>query len=381
MIDKDTKIFIAGHRGLVGSAVYRRLQAAGCTRLLVRTRDQLDLTRQADVDAFFAAERPALVFLAAAKVGGIYANNTYPADFIYQNLAIQTHLIAAARQSGVERLLFLGSSCIYPRACPQPMKEVHLLGGPLEPTNQSYAVAKIAGIIQCDSFNRQYGTRFLAAMPANLYGPNDTYDLKNAHVLPAMIRKFHLAKLACGGRWDAIRSDEAVFGPIPADIRAGLAALSRAAGCSTPPAAETPGVPAAVSLWGSGQARREFLHVDDLAEACVFLMGLSDGCFESLCRGEDLDTALPLINVGSGEDCTIAELACRVADIVGYNGRFVWDRSKPDGVPRKLLDVSRMKRLGWQPRIALRDGIRSAYEDYLEKGARPLCGGDRPETQ
>lgn len=310
-MDRDARIYVAGHRGLVGGAILRRLEADGFTNLIVRTHDELDLTRQADVETFFERERPEYVFLAAAKVGGILANATYPADFIRVNLQIQTNVIDAAYRFGAKKLLFLGSSCIYPKFAPQPMKEEHLLTGPLEPTNEPYAVAKIAGIVMVRSYRRQHGFNGVSLMPTNLYGPGDNFDLETSHVLPAMIRKFHEAKVS--------------------------------------------GAPS-VTLWGTGSPRREFLHVDDLADAAVFLMERYDG--------EDI------INVGVGEDVTIAELAEIVRDVVGYEGAIEWDTSKPDGTPRKLLDVSRLHALGWRARIGLREGIEQTYRWYCEHGIR-----------
>jgi GDP-L-fucose synthase len=277
--------------------------------------------------------------LAAARVGGIHANNTYRADFIYENLMVQCNVIHAAFKAGVERLLFLGSSCIYPRDCPQPMREEHLLGGPLEPTNEPYAVAKIAGIKLCESYNRQYGTKYRSVMPTNLYGPGDNFDLENSHVLPAMIRKFHLAKLAGQGNWDGIRHDEERFGPIPEEVRQALPT---------------------VRLWGTGTPRREFLHVDDMADACAFVMQLSDEQCEGACGGETVSH----LNVGCGEDRTIREMAEIIYGVVGYEGEVGWDRSKPDGMPRKLLDVSRLSALGWSPRIGLAKGVRHVYDWY-----------------
>ena len=296
------RIFVTGHRGMVGSALVRRLRAGGYTDILTRTRTELDLLDQTAVHRFMAQERPDYVFIAAAKVGGIQANNQYRADFIYQNLMIEANLIHGAHAAGVQRLMFLGSSCIYPRDCPQPIKEDYLLTGPLEPTNEPYAIAKIAGIKLCESYNRQYGRQYVSAMPTNLYGPNDNYDLANSHVLPALIRKAHEAR----ERGDA----EYV-------------------------------------VWGSGTPRREFLYVDDLADACVHLM--------------EQGYVGPLVNIGTGQDVTIRELAETVMDVVGFKGRIVYDASKPDGTPRKLLDVSRLAGLGWTARTSLREGIRLAY--------------------
>jgi GDP-L-fucose synthase len=300
---RDAKIFVSGHRGMVGSALVRRLEAGGYTNVLTRTRDQLDLLDQHRVHAFLAAERPDYVLIAAAKVGGIQANSTYRADFLYQNLLIEANLIHGAHLAGVQRLLFLGSSCIYPRDCPQPIREEYLLTGPLEATNEPYAIAKIAGIKLVESYNTQYGRQYVSVMPTNLYGPNDNYDLTSSHVLPALLRKAHEAKL---------RGDTEIV------------------------------------VWGSGTPRREFLYVEDLADACVYLME----------RGYEG----PLLNIGTGQDVTIHELAETVMDVVGFTGRIVYDASKPDGTPRKLLDVSRLDKLGWQARTQLREGIRLTYE-------------------
>ncbi len=320
-LNPQARIYVAGHRGLAGSAVVRRLQALGCNNLLLRTHGELDLTDQLAVRAFFERERPEFVFLAAAKVGGIIANSTYPAEFVRENLAIQTNVIHEAWRSSVKRLLFLGSSCIYPRDCPQPIREEYLLTGPLEPTNRPYAVAKIAGIEMCWSYNRQYGTRFLAAMPTNLYGVGDNYDLQNSHVLPALIRKMHEAK-----------ASEA----------------------------------AEVVVWGTGTPRREFLHGDDMADACVHLLSLPDSTTNQLLT----ESAPPLLNIGCGIDLTIAELAAKVAQAVGFKGSLRFDPSKPDGTPRKLLDVSKLNALGWHWRIKIDDGILAAYRDFLGRQAR-----------
>ena len=318
----DGKIYVAGHRGLAGSALMRKLGARGYTKLLTRTHAELELVDQAAARDFFQRERPEYVFVAAAKVGGIMANNTYPAEFVAQNLAIQTNVIHEAWRAGTKRLLFLGSSCIYPRDCPQPINESYLLTGPLEPTNRSYAIAKIAGVEMCWSYNRQYSTRFLAAMPTNLYGPGDNYDLQSSHVLPALIRKFHEAK---------VRGDRAV------------------------------------TLWGTGKARREFLYSDDMADACVFLMSLADDGFDAVLGKPSANDVPPLINIGCGEDLTITELADHVRDLVGFSGEVLWDSSKPDGTPRKLLDVTRLYALGWRPKIPLQDGIARAYQDFLTR--------------
>jgi GDP-L-fucose synthase len=343
-VDKSSKIFVAGHRGLVGSAIVRRLGREGYANLLLRTRAELDLTSQEAVHAFFDRERPEYVFLAAARVGGILANHTRPAEFIRDNLLIQTNIIDAALQHGAAKLLFLGSSCIYPKLAPQPMREEHLLTGELEPTNQWYAVAKIAGIKMCQAYRRQYGFNAISLMPTNLYGPGDTFDLAGSHVLPALLRKFHLARLKQEGDIVSMARDESVFGAIPEDIREGLA-LS----------------PPRVLLWGTGTPMREFLHVDDLADACLFLMQRYEG--------EEI------LNVGVGEDIPISGLAEMVREVVGFSGEVVFDHSKPDGTPRKLLDVSRLRSLGWAPSIPLRQGIRGTYEWYkgrLENSAPPM---------
>jgi GDP-L-fucose synthase len=311
-MDKAARIYVAGHRGLVGSAIVRRLQAGGYTNLILRTSAEVDLRNQAAVADFFAQEQPDYVFLAAAKVGGIVANNSYPAEFIYDNLMIQTNVIHQAYLHQAKKLLFLGSTCIYPKMAPQPIKEEYLLTGALEPTNEAYAIAKIAGLMMCKSYNRQYGTRFIAAMPTNLYGPNDNFDLETSHVLPALLRKFHEAKLA-----------------------------------------QSP----TVTIWGSGSPFREFIHVDDVAAASLFLM-------ESY-EGDDI------VNIGSGEEISIRELALLIKEIVGYSGEVVFDAGKPDGTPRKLSDVSRLQGLGWRHRITLPAGIAATYEWYrAESGHR-----------
>ncbi|MEW8521865.1 MAG: GDP-L-fucose synthase [Candidatus Thiodiazotropha endolucinida] len=306
-MEKDTKIYVAGHRGLVGAAIVRCLKKGGWNNLLLHTHAELDLTNQNQVCDFFAQEKPDYVFLAAAKVGGIHANNTYPVDFIVDNLAIELNVISSAYANGVKRLMFLGSSCIYPKHCPQPMKEEYLLTGSLEPTNEPYAIAKIAGIKMCEAYNRQYGTDFVTVMPTNLYGPNDNFDLQNSHVLPALIRKFHEAKE---------RGDDNV------------------------------------AIWGTGIPRREFLYVDDMADACVHVMK-KDGFTE-------------MVNIGVGEDISIGDLARLVGDVIGYQGHLVFDTEKPDGTPQKLLDVSRLSSLGWQAQISLKEGIQMTYQWFLE---------------
>jgi GDP-L-fucose synthase len=306
----NAKIFVAGHRGMVGSAIVRRLQSAGYSQVITRSRQELDLLNQQAVHDFLQAEKPDYIFIAAAKVGGIQANNTYRADFLYQNLVIEANLIHGAHLAGVQRLMFLGSSCIYPKLAPQPLKEEYLLTGPLEPTNEPYAIAKIAGIKLAEAYKQQYGREYTSAMPTNLYGPNDNYDLNNSHVLPALIRKAHEAKQ---------RGD------------------------------------AELVVWGTGTPLREFLYADDLADACVFLME----------KGFDG----PLINVGCGTDVSIRELAERVVKVVGFEGRLTFDTSKPDGTPRKLMDVSLLNSLGWQPRVGLDEGIALAYQDFLKRYA------------
>lgn len=323
-MDRNAKIYVAGHRGLAGSALVRRLRAAGHDNLLLRTHAELELTEAVAVRRFFEAERPQHVVLAAAKVGGILANDTLPAEFIHENLAIQANVIHEAWRAGVQRLLFLGSSCIYPRECPQPMKEEHLLTGPLEPTNRPYALAKIAGIEMCSAYNRQYGTQFLAVMPTNLYGPGDNYDLQTSHVLPALIRKAHEAKT---------RGDSDLV------------------------------------VWGTGKPRREFLYSDDMADACVALLRLDDARF-----GAAMGTYPPLVNIGSGTDLTIRELAGVVCEVVGFKGALRFDASKPDGTPRKLLDAGKLASLGWKPRIPLGAGIKLAHADYLRSIASLVAG-------
>jgi GDP-L-fucose synthase len=364
-MDKNSKIYIAGHGGLVGSAIYRRLKAEDYKNVITRTHAELDLERQAEVEEFFEARRPEYVFLTAAKVGGIWANSASPAEFIYRNLAIQTNVIQASWRARVKRLLFLGSSCIYPRKCPQPMREEYLLTGPLEPTNQPYAVAKIAGIVQCEAYNRQYGTHYLAVMPTNLYGPNDNFDLESSHVLPALIRKFHLAKLAAQGDWGGISRDEKRFGLIPDDLRRCLISISKNGGHNSLLLTAYCSLPApAVALWGTGSPYREFLHVDDLAHACVFLMSLPNDQFSLLLKS---DHSMPLINIGCGEDRTIKGLAELVACVVRFDGEVSWDVTKPDGTSRKLLDISRLETLGWSPQIDLEAGIKTTYEWYLNQ--------------
>ncbi len=307
-MNKEDKIYIAGHRGMVGSAILKKLQHEGYANFVFKTSAELDLRNQEEVNSFFAREKPAYVFMAAAKVGGILANNIYRAEFLYDNIMIQSNIIDAAHKNKVKKLMFLGSSCIYPKLAPQPLKEEYLLSGELEPTNEPYAIAKIAGIKMCDAYRAQYGCNFISVMPTNLYGDNDNYDLNNSHVLPALIRKFHEAKSN--------------------DINE-------------------------VIIWGSGNPRREFLHADDLADACFFLMKEFDGA--------------GFVNIGSGQDITINELATIIKNIIGYSGKTTHDMSKPDGTPRKLLDISKLKKMGWSPKISLEQGIKDAYYNYLSK--------------
>jgi len=325
MMEKQDKIYLAGHTGLVGSALQRALQSQGFENLLTKTHAQLDLTNQAQVNDFFACARPDYVFLAAAKVGGIWANQHLPGDFIQQNLQIQNNVLVAARENKVKRLLFLGSSCIYPRQCPQPIKEEYLLTGPLESTNRPYALAKIAGIEMCWAFNRQFATQYLAVMPTNLYGVGDNYDLRSSHVIPALIRKMHEAK-----------TRQQSF----------------------------------VTVWGTGKVRREFMYSDDLAQACLFLMNLSNSEFLPLVQSED---QAPIINVGCGQDQTIQELAEQIKDIVGFNGALVFDPSLPDGTPRKMLCVDKLHALGWQARVSLTQGLKEAYQHFQARYAQSTC--------
>lgn len=363
-MNSDSKIYVAGHRGLVGSAIVRGLNRSMSIEpqaLLLMTHAEIDLTNQSAVEEFFALEKPEYVFLAAAKVGGIHANNAYPAEFIRNNLAIQTNIIHAAYKNNVKRLLFLGSSCIYPKHCPQPMKEEYLLTGPLESTNRPYAVAKIAGIEMCWSYNRQYGTRYLAAMPTNLYGPGDNYGLMNSHVIPAMIRKFHLAKMSMEGNLKRIIEDEAYHGAIPPDIKEMIGLNSNET--ITIKSILTP--QKSVTLWGTGTPRREFLNSDDLAEACIYLMSLPDDEFNAL--HNEQSTEPPLINIGVGKDISIYELAEIVKEVVGYKGNIFLDSTKPDGTPRKLLDVTRLHSTGWQEKISLHKGIELVYDEFLSK--------------
>jgi GDP-L-fucose synthase len=351
---QNETVYVAGHRGMVGAAIVRGLTALGCGEIVTRSHEQLDLTDQQAVRAFFHQRRIDRVVLAAARVGGIHANNSYPAEFIYLNLMIQANVIHHAWQAGVRQLLFLGSSCIYPKLAPQPMREEHLLTGPLEPTNEAYAVAKIAGIKMCESYNRQYGTSFRAVMPTNLYGPGDNYHLENSHVIPAMLRKYHLARLAELGDVFGIAADEACHGRIPDDI-------CQAIGYRRESRALTPGHIPQVVLWGSGTPRREFLHVDDMAAACLHVMALDQLHFS----GDNPS----FVNVGTGQDHSITETAALVARLVGFSGPTVFNPAQPDGSPRKLLDTERLTRLGWSPRLGLEEGLADAYRAYREKMA------------
>lgn len=345
VMQPDSRIYVTGHRGLVGSAIVRKLRKEGFANLVLVGREELDLRDQAAVDAWFAASRPEYVFHAAGTVGGILANSTRPAEFIYDNMMLHATVVHSAYRHDCKKLLYLGSSCIYPRNCPQPMKEEYLLTGPLEPTNEWYAIAKIAGIKLCQAYRRQYGFDAIAAMPTNLYGPNDNFDLESSHVLPALIRKFHLAKLARAGDFEGIADDEKRHGRIPDDVLDRLGIERNDAGGFVPTGKEPN-----VFLWGTGSPRREFLHVDDLADACLFLMQHYDD--------EDI------VNIGVGEDMTLEDLSVLVQKIVGFEGKVIWDSAKPDGTPRKLLDVSRIRELGWAASIRMVDGIREVYRRY-----------------
>lgn len=330
-MDHTSRIYVAGHRGLVGSALVRRLRMLGFANLILRTRAELDLTNQDAVKRFFAEERPDYVFVSAARVGGILANSVFPAQFIYENLQIAVNVIHEAYESGADRLFFLGSSCVYPKHAPQPIKEDALLSGPLEPTNRPYALAKLAAIEMCSAYNRQYGTRFLVGMPTNLYGPNDNYDPNYSHVIPALIRRMHEAKTS--------GADEVV-------------------------------------VWGSGQPRREFLYSDDAADACIFLMNLDEDKLSTLLQG---DCSWPVVNVGCGEDLTIRELSDLIAEIVGFKNRITFDHAMLDGTPRKVLDVSCLQSAGWSPHVSLREGLTLAYEAFLE--TEPAATADRVHSQ
>ncbi|KAB2836629.1 MAG: GDP-L-fucose synthase [Candidatus Brocadia sp.] len=358
-MDLRDRIYVAGHRGLVGSALVSKLQNFGFTNIIIRTHKELDLTRQSEVETFFKGEKPEFVFLAAAKVGGILANSTYKAEFIYQNIMIATNIIHASYKYGVRKLLNLGSSCIYPKFAPQPMREEFLLMGSLEPTNEPYAIAKISAIKLCRFFNEQYGTNFLSVMPTNLYGINDNFDLKTSHVLPALIRKMHLGKCLQKGDFQSIRidlqkrpiSNHDVTSMLDEEIINLLSQFGIKYNFS-----KIIQHSATVVIWGTGSPYREFLHVDDLADACIFLMEK----YNAQEIGE-------FVNIGTGEDNQIKDLANMIKEIVNYQGKINWDTTKPDGMPKKLLDISKMKALGWRPKITLKDGIKRVYAWYLEK--------------
>jgi len=365
-MDKQSRIYIAGHTGMAGSSILRKLRSEGYENIVTRTHHELDLINQQEVRNFFHKEKIDYVVLAAAKVGGIYANSVYRGEFIYENLAIQNNVIHESYRAGIQRLLFLGSSCIYPRLSRQPMREEYLLAGPLEPTNEPYAVAKIAGIKLCEAYNQQYGVMYRSVMPTNLYGPNDNYDLENCHLIAALIRKFHLAKLAKTHNWSLIEQDLLYYGKISDAFMTDLNAID---------------TNSRIFFWGTGTVRREFLHIDDMADACVFLMQLSDERYISGLRSEafrltpsslpsqnkKLDYVPSFYNIGTGKDHTVKELAEIVAAIVGFKGEIAFDSSKPDGMPRKQLDVSRLRGLGWESKISLTEGIRQTYENYLKK--------------
>jgi GDP-L-fucose synthase len=383
-MERNSKIYVAGHPGLVGSAICRRLVSAGYTNIITRTIEELDLTDQSATERFFAQEKPEYVIDAAAKVGGILANDTYRAQFIYENLAIQNNIIHFSWKYGVKKLLFLGSSCIYPKDAPQPLKEEYLLTGPLEYTNEPYAIAKIAGIKMCESYHKQYGCNFISVMPTNLYGPNDNYDLEKSHVLPALLRKMHLGKCLENGDWHAIRRDLAMrpvngvtgdaaeevilevlerFG-IHYELRKTKDELNSQISNAEYRMPNTE-YRVSVSLWGTGQVYREFLHVDDMADACVFVMEkveVARGMWHV--AGDNLPSAISFLNIGTGRDLTIRELAETVKEIVGFKGQILWDSSKPDGTLKKQLDVSLLNGLGWKERIGIKEGIASVYKSY-----------------
>ena len=394
-MNKDSKIYIAGHLGLVGGGIWRAFERHGYTNLIGRSIDEVDLMNQAAVQEFFATEKPDVVVLVAAKVGGIQANSLYRGQFIYENMMIEMNVIHAAKEHGVKKLLFLGSSCIYPKLAPQPLKEEHLLTGPLEPTNEPYAIAKIAGIRLCDAYNRQYGTNFISAMPTNMYGPGDNYHPENSHVLPAMIRKMHLARLLECGDFDELalvyahEQKSEVKGPTSeGELLDWLttSGISQSSALCPPAAANAmadkptpdlrPLTPdlcpptsgarrVTLALWGSGTPLREFLYSDDLAEACVFLV--ENANYEEMAFTDDSGTVQSHINVGSGREITIKGLAETVKEVIGFGGELEWDTSKPDGTPRKLMDSSRINSLGWTPQIDLKEGIAHAYQDYLSR--------------
>ncbi|MBC8207531.1 MAG: GDP-L-fucose synthase [Kiritimatiellaeota bacterium] len=377
-MNKDSKIYVAGHLGLVGGGIWRAFERHGYTNLIGRSIDEMDLMNQQQVEEFFASEKPEVVVLVAAKVGGIYANDTYRGQFIYENIMIEMNVIHAAYKHGVKKLLFLGSSCIYPKLAEQPLKEESLLTGPLEPTNEPYAIAKIAGIRLCDAYNRQYGTNFISAMPTNMYGPGDNYHPENSHVLPALIRKMHLAKLLERGDFEELTrickheqrsevkgqmsEDEIVewLGKSGVSVTSDLRSLISD---SCPPTSGTRSV--TLACWGTGSPLREFLYSDDLAEACVFLV--ENGEYKDMAFTDESGTVQSHINVGSGREVTIKELAETVKEVIGFNGEIEWDSTKPDGTPRKLMDSSRINALGWKPQVELREGIARAYQDFLSR--------------
>lgn len=370
-MERNSKIYIAGHFGLVGGGIWRAFQRHGYTRLIGRSIDELDLINQRAVEEFFSKEKPEVVVLVAAKVGGVHANNIYRGQFIYENLMIELNVIHAAYRHGVKKLLFLGSSCIYPKRAPQPIKEEAMLTGPLEPTNEPYAIAKIAGIRLCDAYNRQYGTNFICAMPTNMYGPGDNYHPENSHVLPAMIRKMHLAKSLESGDWAELMRVYAYEQRTDVKGQTSEKELLEWLGKSGISLTSDPRSPTSdphsvtLALWGSGTPKREFLYSDDLAEACVFLTERVN--YKDLVFSDDSGTVQSHINVGSGKEATIREIAETVREVIGFQGRIEWDHSKPDGTPRKLMDSSRLNALGWQPQVSLKDGIALAYADFLSR--------------
>jgi GDP-L-fucose synthase len=369
-MEKDSKIYIAGHNGMVGSAITRKLKEEGHTNFVFTPYPPFDLTNQQVVADFFKTEKPDYVFLAAAKVGGIVANNKYRAQFIYENLMIQNNIIHQSYINGVKKLLFLGSSCIYPKNCPQPIKEDYLLTGDLEYTNEPYAIAKIAGIKMCESYNIQYGTNFISVMPTNLYGPNDNYNLETSHVLPALIRKMHLGKCLENNDWEAIKSDldkRPIEGVSGRSEKSEILTVLQKYGIKHQPATGN-NHHVTITLWGTGSPYREFLHVDDVADACVFLMNNVD--FSDIIKSSALSPRPSAIknthiNIGTGKDLTIKELAVMISEIVGFKGTIEWDSSKPDGTPRKLLDVSKINSLGWREKIILVEGVSIIYNDFI----------------
>jgi len=387
-IPQDAKIYVAGHLGLVGGGIWRALERHGYTNLLGRSIDELDLINQQAVDGFFAAEKPEYVVLVAAKVGGIVANNTYRAQFLYENLMIEANVIHAAYKHGVKKLLFLGSSCIYPRLAPQPMVEEHLLTGPLEPTNEPYAIAKIAGIRLCDAYNRQYGTNFISAMPTNMYGPGDNYHPENSHVLPAFIRRMHLAHTLERGDFEELArvyereqksevkgqmlENESSATQQPSNQQLidwlGKSGISLSSDLGSMPSGNCPPTSersVRLACWGSGSPLREFLYSDDLAEACIFL--LENTNYDDVAFEDETGTVQSHVNVGSGREVTIEELAETVREVVGFEGGIEWDTSKPDGTPRKLMDSSKLRNLGWSPVVSMKEGIGLAYKDFLSR--------------